>query len=169
MVIGGSPIVNRLTTVGLLAAILLVGASACNIPGKKPDGPPIYALLRLRHMETRVEMLIMMETFGEGMCQAALREFTSAIYENEADMQGWKETERDCREALKPLFTRIFNDEQVHATYLKITVKEGWDYESRIVLYGIPASQAQPVCLEIARDLQGKLHARTECVQGTEG
>ena len=124
----------RWTTVTLLLAATLFGVSACNILGKKPDGPPIYALLRLRHIETHVEMLIMMETFGEGMCQAALREFTSAIYENEADMEGWKETERDCREALKPLYTRIFNDEQVHATYLKITVKEDWDYESRIVL-----------------------------------
>ena len=161
---------NRLTTVALLAATLF-GVSACNIDvsQKKPDGPPIYALLRLRHTETRVEMLTMMETFGEGACQAALDEFTSAVYENEDDMQGWKENERDCREVLKPLYTRIFNDEQVHATYLKITVKEGWDYESRIVLYGIPASQAQPICEEIALDLQGKLQARTECVQGTEG
>ena len=159
---------NRLTSVALLAAILLVGSAACNIPGKKPDGPPIYALLRLRHPETHVEMLIMMETFGAGTCEAALSEFTRAIYENEDDMEGWKETERDCREALKPLYTRIFNDEQVHATYLKITVKKAGT--TRVVsLYGIPASQAQPVCQETARDLQGKLQARAECVQGTEG
>ena len=116
----------RYTMLTLLAATLF-GVIAC-----KPDGPPIYALLRLRHTETRFEMLIMMKTFGEGMCEAALSEFTRAIYENEADMEGWKETERDCREVLKSLYTKIFNDEQVHATYLTITVREGWDYESRI-------------------------------------
>ena len=153
----------RCTMLTLLAATLF-GVIAC-----KPDGPPIYALLRLRHAETHFEMLIMMKTFGEGMCEAALSEFTRAIYENEADMEGWKETERDCREVLKSLYTKIFNDEQVHATYLTITVREGWDYESRIVLYGIPASQAQSVCQQIARDLQRKLKARTDCIQGTEG
>jgi len=153
----------RCTMLTLLAATLF-GVIAC-----KPEGPPNYALMRLRHAETHFEMLIMMETFGEGMCEAALSEFTRAIYENEADMEGWKETERDCREVLKPLYTKIFNDEQVHATYLTISAEEGWGYESRIVLYGIPASQAQPVCEEIAHDLQSKLEARTECVQGTEG
>jgi hypothetical protein len=114
-------------------------------------------------------MLTMMETFGEGMCDVALGEFTRAVYENEAEMEGWRETERDCREALSPLHEKIFRDEQVHATYLKITVKEDWQFESRIVLYGIPSSQALEVCQEIGRELQNTLHARTECKQGTEG
>lgn len=162
--------VIRSTTLTLLGAILFP-TMACNfeIAESKPEGPPVYALLRLRLPATRIEMLTMMETFGDGMCNVALEEFTRAVYENEADMQGWKETERDCREVLTPLHQRIFNDERVHATYLKVTVKEDWDYESRIVLYGIPSSQAQEVCQEIGRELQTKLRARTECVQGTEG
>jgi hypothetical protein len=164
--------VARGTIVTALIAVSLFGATACNnmsMTDSKPDGPPTYALVRLRHAESRVEMLTLMETFGAPMCQAALREFTAAVFENPADMEGWKETERDCQEMIKPLYQQIFNDEPVHATYLKITVKEGWEYESRIVLYGIPASQALPACEAIARALQGKLQARAQCVQGTEG
>lgn len=164
--------VIRGVTVTLLLVATLFGAGACNnmaITESKPDGPPTYALVRLRHAESRVEMVTMMETFGAEMCQAAVREFTNTVFANPADMEGWKETERDCRENIRPLYQRIFNDEPVHATYLKITVKEGWEYESRIVLYGIPASQAQPACQAIASDLETKLQARAECIQGTEG
>jgi len=163
--------VIRSTTLLLLLAAILFPSIACNfdVAEQKPEGPPVYALLRLRHPATRIEMLTIMETFGEGTCEVALREFTRAIYENETDMEGWKETERDCREDLTPLHQRIFNDERVHATYLKITVRENWDYESRMVLYGIPSSQAQEVCQEIGRELERQLQARTECVQGTEG
>lgn len=161
--------VNRWIVTVLLASTLVV-AVACNIPiaQRKPDGPPTYALVRLRH-ETRVEMLTLMQTYGEGACEVAIAEFLKGVYSNEEDMEGWKETERDCRENLKPLYVKMFNDEPVHATYLKLAMRGSWDYESRIVLYGVPASQALPVCEAMARSMKGTLNASAECILGTEG
>lgn len=177
MVVSGVLMSIRWVTITLLLAATSLVTLACNIPfdfggngggSAKPDVPPTYAVVRLRH-ETRVEMLTLMETYGEGACDVAISEFTSAVFENPADMEGWRETERDCRDTLSPLNTRIFNNEQVHATYLKIAVKEAWEYESRIIIYGVPASQALPVCEEMAKSLQTTLQATAECVKGTEG
>ena len=150
----------RCTMLTLLAAILF-GVIAC-----KPAGPPIYALVRLRH-ETRVEMLTIMKTYGEGACEAAIAEFLSGVWEDKEAMEGWRETERDCRDVLKPLYVKIFNDEPVHATYLKFTV--GTQYEGRIVLFGISSSQAMPVCEEMAGSISSSFTTRAKCIQGTEG
>ena len=155
---------KKTTAIALLCAL---ATSACqSIGDSKPDEPENYALLRLRHAETRIEMLTIMQTYGQAQCNEALAEFTKAVYA-EGEMEGWRETERSCDLELKPLHQRVFNNEQVHATYLRIAVREGWDYESRIILYGIPSAQAQEVCGMIAQDLQKKLQATTECVQGT--
>ena len=113
-------------------------------------------------------MLTIMKTFGEGVCEASIAEFLSGVYE-EGAMEGWRETERDCREVLKPLYVKIFNDEPVHATYLKLTVRGSWQYESRIVIYGVSSSQAMPVCEQMARSLEDSLGVHAECIQGTEG
>ena len=150
----------RCTMLTLLAAILF-GEVAC-----KPIGPPTYALVRLRH-ETRVEMLTIMKTFGEGACDAAITEFITGVYENEEAMEGWRETERDCREVLKPLYEKIFNDEPVHATYLKFTV--GTQYEGRIVIFGVSSSQSMPVCEQMAGSVSSSLTPKAKCIQGTEG
>ena len=141
-----------------LLAATLFGVIAC-----EPTGPPTYALVRLRH-ETRVEMLTIMKTFGEGACEAAITEFMSGVYEDEEAMEGWRETERDCREVLKPLYAKIFNDEPVHATYLRFTVDSR--YEGRIVLFGVSAAQAMPVCEEMAASMS--FADRAKCIQGTE-
>ena len=122
----------------------------------------------MRH-ETRVEMLTIMKTFGEGGCEAAISEFLSGVYEDEDAMEGWRETERDCQEIIKPLYVRIFNDERVHATYLKLSVKGSWQYEARLVIYGVSSSQAMPVCEQMARAIEDTLSASAECIQGTEG
>ena len=150
----------RCTMLMVLAAILL-GVVAC-----KPIGEPTYALVRLRH-PTRVEMLTIMKTFGEGACEAAIAEFVSGVFENKEAMEGWRETERDCREVLKPLYVKIFNDEPVHATYLKFTV--GTQYEGRIVLFGVSSSQAMPVCEKMAGSVSSSFTTKAKCIQGTEG
>ena len=162
--------VIRRTVIALLLASTLLAVSACNLPlpQRKPDGPATYALVRLRH-ESRVEMLTLMKTFGEGACDAAIAEFLKGVYSNAEDMEGWKETERDCRESIKPLYVQMFNDEPVHATYLKLSVRGAWEYESRIVLYGVPASQALPVCEAMARSIKDSLSVSAECILGTEG
>lgn len=162
--------VIRWSMIALLLASTLLVVSSCNfpLPGKKPEGPSTYALVRLRH-ESRVEMLTLMETYGEGACDAAIAEFLEGVYENEEDMEGWKETERDCRANIKPLYVQMFNDEPVHATYLKLSLRGSWEYESRIVLYGVPASQALPVCEAMARSIKSSLSASAECILGTEG
>lgn len=60
--------VIRWSLIALPLASALAVVSACNfpMPGKKPDGPATYALVRLRHQESRVEMLTLMQTYGEG-------------------------------------------------------------------------------------------------------
>lgn len=150
----------RCTMLTVLAATLF-GVIAC-----EPIGEPTYALVRLRH-PTRVEMLTIMKTFGEGACEAAISEFISGVFENKEAMEGWRETERNCREDLKPLYLQIFNDEPVHATYLKFTV--GTQYEGRIVLFGVSSSQAMPVCEQMAGSVSSSFTTKAKCIQGTEG
>ncbi|GMR24624.1 MAG: hypothetical protein BMS9Abin37_3196 [Acidobacteriota bacterium] len=99
----------RCTMLTLLAATLF-GVIACKLAG-----PPIYALVRLRH-ETRVEMLTIMQTFGEGACDVAIAEFLSGVYENKDVMEGWRETERDCLEISS------------HLPTTRNTTLSGWRY-----------------------------------------
>jgi hypothetical protein len=67
------------------------------------------------------------------------------------------------------MYQKVMNRETFHATYLAFTPKDEFEYEGRIVLYGIPSSQAQEICNGIARDVGQKLGVDAQCVQGTVG
>jgi len=57
----------------------------------------------------------------------------------------------------------------VENPYLAFSPKDTFEFEGRLVLYGIPSSQAQEICQSIARDVGTRLGVDAECFQGTVG
>lgn len=55
-----------------------------------------------------------------------------------------------------------------HATYLAFSPRKNWEYEGRIVFYGIPSSQAQEICHQIERNGRAP-GRRSGLLQGTVG
>ena len=154
---------GRLSTL-LLACFVFVGSAACNF-----EGPPkAYAQINLKHAETRIQMYTIMAIPSASDCEAAFKEFMDG-FTSDGGSEGWAETERSCQETLDPMYQKVMNRETFHATYLAFTPKDEFQYEGRIVLYGIPSSQAQEICNGIAKDVGGKLGVDAECVQGTVG
>ena len=129
--------------------------------------PKAYALVTLKHDETRIQMVAIMEIPGEGECETAFQEFMNGFSEDGSE--GWRQTEKSCQPALEPLYQNVMSRGTFHATYLAFSPRNDWEYEGRIVLYGIPSAQAQEICNEIAKDLGERLDVEVECVQGTIG
>jgi hypothetical protein len=148
----------------LLALCTFFGASACDFE----PAPKAYAQMNLKHDETRIQMYTIMEIPGETECDQAFREFMEG-FTSDGGSEGWRETERNCQLTLDPMYQKVMNRETFHATYLAFTPKDEFEYEGRIVLYGIPSSQAQEICNGIARDVGQKLGVDAQCVQGTVG
>ncbi len=144
----------------LLAA--LVGSAACE------PAPKAYALVTLKHDETRIQMVAIMEIPGENQCDTAFQQFMTG-FTGEEGSQGWRQTETSCQPILEPLYQNVMNRGTFHATYMAFSPRNDWDYEGRVVLYGIPSSQAQEVCQQIAKEMGEKLEVEVECVQGTVG
>lgn len=122
----------------------------------------------MKHDQSRIQMVAIMEIPGTGACEAAFGEFLEA-YAESGGTEGWRETERSCQEVLEPLYQPVMKRETFHATYLAFSPKETFDYEGRVVLYGIPSSQAQEICQQIASEVGKRLGVDAECVQGTVG
>jgi hypothetical protein len=147
-----------------LAFFIVVGSVACNF-----EAPPkAYAQINLKHAETRIQMYIIMAIPSASHCESAFKEFMDG-FTGEGGSEGWAETERSCQEVLDPMYQKVMNRETFHATYLAFTPKDEFQYEGRIVLYGIPSSQAQEICNNIAKDVGAKLGVDAHCVQGTVG
>lgn len=144
------------------ALTTVLGSGACETP------PPAYALVTMKHAETRIQMVTIMEIPGANACEAAIQEFMEG-FASEGDTDGWSRTESSCQELLEPMYQKVMNRETFHATYLAFSPKNDFDYEGRIVLYGIPSSQAQEICNKIAADVGEKLGVTAECMQGTVG
>ena len=153
-------------TILCLLVFACLAPIACELLQDK--GPPIYALVRMRHDASRVELLTLMETFGDTGCDVAIEQFMAGFYEDD-DNEEWRRSERNCLTELEPLYQQAFNKEQFHATYLIIEPEAAWEYEARILLFGIPSSQAQEVCASVAKDIGSRFQVKTECVQGTIG
>jgi len=146
---------------------LFVSASLF-VHGCGEPAPKAYALVTLKHDETRIQMVTIMEIPGENECETAFQEFMNG-FTAEDGSQGWRQTETSCQQALEPLYQPVMSRGTFHATYLAFSPKNDWDYEGRIVLYGIPSSQAREICDQIAKELAARLEVEVECIQGTVG
>ena len=142
----------------------LFSSGACNFE----RAPSAYALVTLKHDETRIQMVTIMEIPGENECDSAIQQFMNG-FGGDGGSQGWRQTERSCQQTLEPLYQRVMNKETFHATYLAFSPRSTWEYEGRIVLYGIPSQQAQEICHDIAGEVGESLGVEVECIEGTIG
>jgi hypothetical protein len=146
-----------------LTCFTLVTWGACNF---EPT-PKAYALVTLKHAETRIQMVTIMEIPDADDCEPAIQEFMKGFASEGAE--GWSRTESACQQNLEPMYQKVMNRETFHATYLAFSPRDEFEYEGRLVLYGIPSSQAQEICNDIAKDVGEKLGVEADCVQGTVG
>lgn len=154
-----------------ISLLLFSTVMGCEMLEPKPDGPPTYAFVSLRHDASRIRMVTLMETYGAGSCELAIEQFLESFHEGEDqdDAEQWRETERSCKQTLEELYQRVLNKEQFHATYLVLSARDDLVHDMRIVLFGIPATEAQDVCELIARDMAKRLTVKAQCIQGTVG
>ena len=145
-----------------LTVLFLMASMACE------QGPPTYALLTMKHDATRIQIVTVMKVWSESECEVASREFSKGFLEGSTPGE-WRETERSCQQVLEPIYQRVMNNEKFHATYLILRPKGDWRYESRVVIFGVPSSEAQPVCEKLSKEMEKELQASAECVQGTIG
>ncbi len=146
-----------------LALSTLAASGGCNFE----PAPKAYALVTLKHAETRIQMVTIMEIPDANVCEPAIQEFMEGFTSEGAE--GWSRTESACQQTLEPMYQKVMNRETFHATYLAFGPKDDFEYEGRLVLYGIPSSQAQEICKGIAEDVGKKLGVEAHCVQGTVG
>jgi hypothetical protein len=149
--------------------MVLCAVSAMLLSGACEKAPPAYALLTLKHDETRIQMVTIMEVPSTDLCEKAFQEFMEGYSAEGGGGEGWRETERSCQQILEPLYQGVMNRETFHATYLAFSPKGSFEFEGRLVLYGIPSPQAQEICESIARDVGTRLGVDAECFQGTVG
>jgi hypothetical protein len=156
---------NSVGWVASSAFMLTLLAGACKLA---EEGPPTYALVTLRHDETRIQMVAIMETGSEAQCNVAIRAYMAGFQEDPSSSE-WRQTERSCKQTLDDIYQRVMRKEKFHATYIAFSPMDDWEYESRIVLFGIPSTQAQEVCQQVAREIGTRYGVQTECIQGTIG
>ena len=131
-------------------------------------GPSTYALITVRHDATRIQFVAGMETSSQSECETPAREISKGFFEG-AESGEWRETERSCKQVLEPIYQRVMNKEKFHATYLILSPKGAWEWEARMVIFGVASSEAQPVCEKLAKEMEKDLEAEAECVQGSIG
>lgn len=156
---------------GRFVASLLITAATIACTGtsrEEPKGPPTYAMVTLRHDATHIQMVGLMETFSDAQCDAAIREYMAG-FEADPSAVEWRETERSCQQNIADIYQRVMRKEVFHATYIAFSPASRWDYEARIVLFGIPSTQAQEICQQVAKDVRNRYGVQTECIQGTIG
>jgi hypothetical protein len=151
-----------LSSLRALALSTLLGSVACE------ERPRAYAQINLKHDETRIQMYTILELPSESDCEPAFKEFMGGFTSDSAS-EGWRETERSCDLTLDPMYQNVMDRGTFHATYLAFKPTGNFEYEGRLVLYGIPSSQAQEICNDIAADVGKKLGVDAECIQGTIG
>lgn len=156
---------SNLGRIGLFS-ISVLWLSVCDMASTEVTDPT-YAEIRYSHDPTKIEMVCFIETRNEADCKKASLEFTDGFMEG--PHEGWQETRNSCTKTLNDLYERVFNDEQIHATYIKLDRSGGWDYDARLILYGLPSSSAQQACEKVAKQLEKRFQADVECVQGTVG
>jgi hypothetical protein len=106
-------------------------------------------------------------TYDDEDCRAASDQFAKDFMKGSDE--GWAQTEKRCTKTLTELYQKVFNNEQIHATYIRVKEGDSWGYESRIILYGVPSSQALKVCRQVAANVKSTFKADVKCVQGTVG
>lgn len=146
---------------------LLIGVVGLSTLGACTASEPTYAEIRFMHNVANVELVTFIETHDDEDCRRASETFVKDFMKGSDE--GWAQTEKTCTKTLNELYQKVFNNEQIHATYIRVREGGSWGYESRIILYGVPSSQALEVCEQVAANVKSTFKADVKCVQGTVG
>jgi hypothetical protein len=119
----------------------LFTSGGCNLE----PAPKAYALVTVKHDETRIQMVAIMEISSTDECETAYAQFMERLQRRRGSV-GWRQTEEFLPADPRAFYQKVMNRETFHATYLVFSPRNDWEMEGRIVLYGIPSSQAQEIC-----------------------
>jgi hypothetical protein len=126
---------------------------------------PVYAEIR---MGTRVQGRdIDMVLFGEMASTEDCQERSNRVWQKLID--GCKEctmTLSSCKADLEPRNRRLFDDAQIHSTYLSFKRGNRFERNARMVVYGLTGEEGNVVCQTIKNDFQTRYEGTVSCVVG---
>lgn len=75
-------------------------------------------------------------------------------------------TVSDCRSDLESRYTRLFDDTQIHSTYISFDRGSRFERDGRMVIYGVTSDEGDKLCNQIKAEFQKKYSGAVTCIQG---
>jgi hypothetical protein len=71
-----------------------------------------------------------------------------------------------CRSDLEPRYTRLFDDAQIHSTYVSFNRGSPYERDGRMVVYGVSNEEGDKLCEMIMPQFKKQYSGTVSCIQG---
>lgn len=128
---------------------------------------PVYAEFRVKHLDSSLLMvgLSLMPSMEECKLRTVL--FWSHVFDSNRQFK--VDAEANCIKTLPDRFQRLFDNVQTTATYLSFERSGGTERSARLIIYGVPSSEAYKVCPQIIDKIRKNYKGDIRCTRGTVG
>lgn len=126
---------------------------------------PVYAEIRMgKRVEGRdIDMVL----FGEMASSEDCQERSDRVWQKLIDdCKDCTMSLSSCKATLEPRNRRLFDDAQIHSTYLSFTRGNRFERNGRMVVYGLTGQEGNVVCQAIKEYFQSRYEGTVNCVLG---
>ncbi len=127
---------------------------------------PVFVEIRIQQADSSVLLVGVGRMESMRDCRARSRRFWEGVFNSK---ERFRLVSSECKDAIADRYLRLFNDEQMHATYLALDRGNPLERDGRFVIYGVPSSQAARECPRIIQQIQKRYSGPIRCIQGTVG
>ena len=131
-----------------------------------PITDPVYAEIRMTLKEQPdIKLLVFVKTRSDAKCEEAIDEWLEEVGGDDE----WDSTNNKCKDEINEKYLGTFENNPIHATYIRIDRRGGWSHDARAIIFGVASSDAAAACEEMALYFQRQLGAKVGCVKGSVG
>ena len=148
----------------LWLAVIAVLSAGCE--RLLPITDPVFAEIRMTLKEQPdVKLLVFVKTASNERCEEAIEEWLEEV----GDDEEWETTAKKCKKEIKEKYLGTFENNPIHATYIRVDRSGGWSHDARAIIFGVASSHAAAACEEMAVYFQQRLGAKVGCIEGSVG
>lgn len=131
-----------------------------------PITDPVFAEIRMTLLEQPdVKLVVFVKTASDEKCKDAIAEWEEEVGSDEE----WETSEQKCTKNIREKYLGTFDNNPIHATYIRVDRSGGWSHDARTIIFGVPSSDAAAACEEMATYFGRQLGADVGCVTGSVG
>jgi hypothetical protein len=134
---------------------------------------PVYAEIRIQVQtgnktqpgNRNVDLIMLTKTVDEAECETQIKVMSDNMAAGLGSEQ-FKLKSTECKQTLRPLYARLFENEPIHTTYISFARSSPRQREIRTLFWGLSEGESNAICDALRPGLSKIANQKGRCIRG---